>query len=268
MGMIFPGMDPYLENPGIWPGVHTRFIVYLAEFLQPLLRPRYIASIDERVYMEGPERHVIPDVNIERTKRPTFALHSTAVADAATPIKVRIPPVEVHERYVAILHRESGLRIVTVIELLSPTNKYAGPGRDSYLEKQKEVLASDANLLEVDLLRFGPHVLAVAEYAARALGPYEYMACTNRVARVRAEFELLPMRLRQPLPRIRIPLMGNDENVVVDLQAVLTRVYEASGYEDQIDYGAPCVPRLSPEDQQWANELIQKARQVPQQPSA
>jgi hypothetical protein len=33
MSMIFPGMDPYLEAPQVWPDVHTRFIVYLGEHL-------------------------------------------------------------------------------------------------------------------------------------------------------------------------------------------------------------------------------------------
>src|ERR1700678_1548030 len=53
--MLFPGMDPYLEDPQLWTGVHTSLIVYIRDFLQPLLRPRYVAAIEERVYLEGPE---------------------------------------------------------------------------------------------------------------------------------------------------------------------------------------------------------------------
>jgi Protein of unknown function (DUF4058) len=30
MSMIFPGMDPYLEDPKLWPGLHSRMVVYLA----------------------------------------------------------------------------------------------------------------------------------------------------------------------------------------------------------------------------------------------
>jgi hypothetical protein len=52
MTMIFPGMDPYLENPAIFPGIHTRMVVYLADQIAPILRPRYIASVGERVYVE------------------------------------------------------------------------------------------------------------------------------------------------------------------------------------------------------------------------
>ncbi len=59
---MFPGMDPYLEVPAIWPDVHSRLIVYMAELLQPLLRPRYIASVQTRVFVEGSDHNIIPDL--------------------------------------------------------------------------------------------------------------------------------------------------------------------------------------------------------------
>ena len=62
MSMIFPGMDPYLENPRLWPGVHHALVVYIRDYLRPLITPRYIAAIEERVYVEGPNREIIPDV--------------------------------------------------------------------------------------------------------------------------------------------------------------------------------------------------------------
>jgi len=39
----FPGMDPYLENPIHWRGVHTTLIVAIQKLLVPVLRPRYTA---------------------------------------------------------------------------------------------------------------------------------------------------------------------------------------------------------------------------------
>ena len=53
MSMIFPGMDPYLEDPQVWPDVHASFIVYLREYLRPLLRPRYVIAVESRVFVEG-----------------------------------------------------------------------------------------------------------------------------------------------------------------------------------------------------------------------
>lgn len=56
MDMIFPGMDPYLEVPELWPGFHNSWIVYIRDYLRPLLRPRYIAAIEERVFVQGPQQ--------------------------------------------------------------------------------------------------------------------------------------------------------------------------------------------------------------------
>ena len=89
-----------------------------------------------------------------------------AVADAAVmddPLLVEAPDLEVHEPYIEIFDRQSDMHVVTVIELVSPSNKYSGPGRELYLTKQKELRWSRTHLVEIDLLRFGPHVLAVPE---------------------------------------------------------------------------------------------------------
>jgi hypothetical protein len=243
VGMIFPGMDPYLESPQLWPDVHSRLIVYIADLLQPLFRPRYLAAIEERVYLETPGRDVIPDIRVHR-HRP----------DA--PVLVRAPPRDAHETYVALLDRQSGERVVTVIEVVSPTNKYAGPGRVSYLAKQDEVLRGPTHLIEIDLLRTGPHVLAVPEYAARAATEYDYCVCVNRAGEARDAYELYPRRLRERLPRLRVPLADGDPDVVLDLQAAVVKVYDAGAYADRIHYDRPCVPSLPADDQAWADRLV------------
>jgi hypothetical protein len=264
MSMIFPGMDPYLEDARVWSTFHHRFVVYLADYLQPRLRPRYSASIDDRVYVEGPERFVQPDVTVRwklRPSRETSATASLAVLDA--PIVVEAEPLEIHEPYISIRDRRANKHIITVIEVLSPTNKYSGTGRDQYLTKQAETLSSDAHLVEIDLLRTGPHVLAVPEYLARNFGPYHYLMCINRAQRLRGRYELYPRRLPERLPRIRIPLADDDPDVDLDVQAVVERTYEAGDYRDDTDYDAPCVPPLPPEDQEWANGVIRAALAPP-----
>jgi Protein of unknown function (DUF4058) len=224
--MIFPGMDPYLEAPFLWPDVHSRLIVYLAEHLHPLLRPRHIASVQTRVFIEGPE-------------------------------------LEIQETYLQIIDLQMNQRVVTVLEVVSPTNKYSGPDRDSYLAKQSEVRRSDAHLVEIDLLRKGPHVIAVPERLARGLAPYDYLISVNRAEGNRAGFQLYPRGLRQPLPRFLCPLATGDHDVVVNLQAVLERTCEFGGYQDVLHYEQPCVPPLSAEDQAWANDLIRQKWKPP-----
>jgi Protein of unknown function (DUF4058) len=177
-------------------------------------------------------------------------------------VEVQAPEGEVHQPYVALLDRQSGQRVVTVIEVVSPTNKYAGPGRESYVAKQDEVRRSATHLVEIDLLRTGPHVLAVPEWAARRQGPYDYLACVNRAHGLRDRFQLYSRGLRQRLPRVRIPLAGDDPDALLDVQAVLARTYEAGCYRDRLRYDAPCVPPLAPDDQAWADGRIREALQA------
>jgi hypothetical protein len=260
MSMIFPGMDPYLELPELWPGFHNSLIVYIRDHLRPLLRPRYIAAIEERVFVQGPQqREFIPDVLLKQG-RPPRQQGAAAVLDADEELEVQVPALEMHESYLEILDRHSGQRVVAVLEVLSPTNKYAGPGRDSYLTKQREVLASQAHLIEIDLLRHGPHAAAVPEWTARQHASYDYLICVNRAEGLRDRFRLYPRQLRQRLPRIRVPLAGGDPEVVLDVQAVLAQTYEAGSYRERLRYDHPCVPALSTEDQAWADGLIRAAQ--------
>jgi len=264
MSMIFPGMDPYLEATELWPGVHASLVVHLRDHLQPLLRPRYIAAIEERVFVQGPDaREIVPDGYV-RKHRPERDDATVAVLEADTCVRVFVPEREVHETYLEILDLQAGQRVVTVLEVVSPTNKYTGPGRDSYLAKQREVRGSQAHLVEIDLLRSGPHVLAVPEWAARNQGPYYYLICVNRAEGRRENFELYPRSLRERLPKIRLPLAEGSPDVVPDLQGVLERTYEAGSYRDRLRYDRPCVPRLSPGDQAWADERIRAAGLTPQ----
>jgi hypothetical protein len=260
MSMIFPGMDPYLEDPLVWPDVHASFIVYLREHLRPLLRPRYVIAVESRVFVEGPDTDhpIIPDawVRPTQTERPG---DTGATLEADPAVEVQVAPLEIEETYVTIRDRQSGQRIVTVIELVSPTNKYAGPGRTSYVAKQTEVRQSTAHLIEIDLLRTGPHVMAVPERAVRPHGPYDYLVCVNQAVGLRDRFQLYPRRLRERLPRIRLPLAAPDPDLVLDTQAVLAHTYEAGGYAERLNYAIPCVPPLSPEDQTWADALIRQA---------
>jgi hypothetical protein len=260
MSMIFPGMDPYLENPPLWSGVHAALIVYIRNQLQPRVRPRYVAAIEERVYLDIADRLFGPDVRVQRS-RPGAPGPAVILAECDAPVRVRAPIEDVHETYLTILDREANERVVTVIEVLSPTNKYAGPGREAYLRKQREVLQSSSHLVEIDLLRAGPHVLAVPEGTARSRLEYDYLVCVNRAGEQRIDYELYPWRLRSRSPRIRIPLAGDDPDVPLDIQAVLAQAYEDGAYVDRLRYDEPCVPALPAADQTWANDLIAAARQ-------
>src|SRR5438445_13033337 len=82
MASPFPGMDPYLEDPALWPGVHESLIVYSRDALQPLLLPRYYVEVGERIYLEDPREIIYPDAAIHR-RFPAVAGRIDVVAPAA-----------------------------------------------------------------------------------------------------------------------------------------------------------------------------------------
>src|SRR5207248_7010030 len=136
----------------------ARLIVALANQLQPRLDPRYVTSIEERVFIEGPQRR-IPDLWVQQVQGGGAAL---AVADPGvdTAVVLEVENLEIHQKRVEILDLYNDMKLVAIIEVLSPTNKMAGPGRESYVEKQQETLERDCHLVEIDLLRRGSHVLS------------------------------------------------------------------------------------------------------------
>lgn len=248
----FPGMDPYLEHPALWPGVHARLIVWLAHQLRPLIRPRYVTTIEDRVFIEGLEHQRSPDIWVQKA-RGSRARKKRVPTETATPVVIEAEPPEIREHYIEILDTYRKFQVVTVIEVVSPGNKAAGPGRDAYLEKQGANLSSEANLVEIDLLRRGQHVLSVPRGHTRSLKPYDYLICVNRATN-RGRFELYPRRLRERLPTIPLPLAGPDPDVPLDIQMAFEQVYEDGDYMLRVLYDEPCKPALKPAEQRWANE--------------
>jgi hypothetical protein len=256
----FPGMDPYLEHPALWGSVHSRLIHCMANQLQPLLDPHYIASVEERVYVEETPQQRVPDIWVQKLPE-TGGGVAVAERSAAAPVLIEVAELEVHEHYITILSHYQDFKVVAVIELISPSNKDAGPGRDSYVAKQREILASECHLVEIDLLRRGRHVASVPAAALRGLGQYNYLACVNRAPR-RKRFEVYPCKLRDRLPRILIPLEHSEADVPLDLQAALEQVYWDGRYMRRVRYDEPCEPPLSADDQQWATERWQAYREA------
>lgn len=247
----FPGMDPYLEHPILWESLHARIIPALANQLQPQLDPRYVASVEERVFVEGPQRR-IPDVHIQKTSLDGGPI-AVAAPNADTGVVLEVEPVEIREGRVEILDRYNDMNLVAVIEALSPTNKVAGPGRKSYRAKQREILERPCHLVEIDLHRRGKHALAIPEWRVQELQPYDYLVCVSRWPE-RNRFTLYPRRLRERLPRIRVPLVAPDPDVTLDIQAALEQVAWEGRYVWRVRYGEPCIPPLNSDDQKWASE--------------
>ncbi|MCX7993402.1 MAG: DUF4058 family protein [Fimbriimonadales bacterium] len=260
MANPFPGMNPYLESRRYWSDFHTRLMTYISNALQPQIRPRYVARLEERVYIEESRRESQPDVVILRTQQRDAPV-ATVEAAYDPPQVLHVEEALHTEVYVQVLDREQGLRLVTVIEVLSPTNKEAGTkGRELYLRKQAEILKSDVHLVEIDLLRGGEYTLApprgkVMEQLGSA---WHYLISISR-ADDPYNFWLYARTLRERLPVIPIPLAIGDGFARLDLQALVNQCYEDGAYEATIDYSAPPPPPpLSAEDLAWLDALLRE----------
>jgi hypothetical protein len=116
------------------------------------------------------------------------------------------------------------------------------------MAKRQETLSSDVHWVEIDLLRGGTPSLT-------RLRPSDYRILVSRAGE-RARARYWPVRLRQPLPVIGIPLRPPDPDVPLDLGAVLVAAYDRGAYDLSIDYGQPADPPLNSADAAWANHLL------------
>ena len=98
-----------------------------------------------------------------------------ALLELDTPTVFEIYREEVREPYLTIIEPAAGDRVVTAIEVLSPTNKAPGEGRDAYLQKRDEFWDAGANLVEIDLLRAGEPTVRLSPEQLATLPPWTYL---------------------------------------------------------------------------------------------
>lgn len=253
----FPGMDPFLEEPALWPNVHQSLITYARDQLQDEAGERYFVAIGERVYLEEPARTAYRDVHVVEDGEARDQARGPRGLAADRPTVLVLEEVERREPYLELQDATSGGRVIAVIELLSPSNKDPGRDRELYLRKQADVLASQAHLVEVDLLRGGEPTVAVPVRHARDTA---YRVVVSR-AIDRRRRELYAFGLRDPLPRVAVPLLEGDPDLVLDLPALLALAYQRGAYARRVDYAAPPPPPpLAAEDAAWVAEVVGSVR--------
>jgi uncharacterized protein DUF4058 len=250
----FPGMDPYLERPGLWPQCHFALIYNIHSQLNSRLPARYEASMDVHVWLHE------ADAETRRMTREPDAFVSEKAGGAAVATQQRkitapaefVLPVAPRSgsRFVTI--RDTlNQRVVTAIEVLSPSNKRPGEDRDAYLAKRDEYFVASVNLVEVDLLRGGLR----PPFGEHAPSPFAYYVLVSRYPQF-PKIEFWPIGVRDSLPEIPVPLNPDDPDCTLDLRACLDRGYEDGRWAGKADYDKPPDPPLAEPDATWARELL------------
>lgn len=259
----FPGIDPFLESQG-WDDFHTRLITAISDCLAPQLRPRYVPRIEQRIYVERPfesGRAVRADVAITTAPRaPTSSFGPGAMASAAVlePAIVELAVSEERKESFLSIRHAKGAQIVTVVEVLSPSNKRAGgDGRTEYLTKRDDLLHSKTNLVEIDLLRGGLRMPT-----STMLPAGDYFTIVRRGERS-LQAEVFHWWLADCPPPIPLPLEVGVPDATIDLGMILAEIYDRASYALALDYDLAVEPPLSSEQARWAEEILAGRPPVP-----
>jgi hypothetical protein len=247
----FPGMNPYLEQETAWHDFHERSIPVMADMIGAQVLPRYFVKIDEHLYVHDiadDSRHMAGRGDVTVAQASPAAEKAVATQLLEAPAEVLQPRVDEERESFLEIRDRANHRLVTVLELLSPSNKRMGKYRDQYLMKRDQMLAGTVHFVEIDLLRGGPRM------PWDNLPACDYYAIVSRAAR-RPRAGIWLLSLRDRLPPIPIPLHEGDQDATLDLQTVLHRVYDSAGYEVYLYEGQP-EPPLSREDTAWATSLL------------
>ena len=254
----FPGMNPWLEDARLWRDVHQSLITALRDVLAPQLEPRYFVAVETHTYVSAsptqPIRTRYPDASILKIGEAATAY--TLPHGEAMPLLIDLPlPEPYEEPYLEVRLLPDG-EVVTVIELLSHTNKRAGDERRSYLEKRAALIDSAVHFVEIDLL----HAHEPMPFSGHVAADYRIFIRRRELGR---RAHLYAFTLRQPIPTFPLPLLPGDPEPSVDLGAILHDLYDRARYKLVIDYGQPPASPLGEADAAWAERCVATALTSP-----
>ena len=258
----FPGIDPYLEGQHFWEDFHPSFLTYCRDALNEILPGDYVAQLGERIRLvelsHRAAKSVRPDIAViaASQNRSRKTIHERKAAGRLTlePVTIPLPTVETELSDVWIEVRRGTARTpVTIIELLSPTNK-TGDGFVEYKLNGRSSICQKIHLVELDLLLAGRRLPM-----SLPLPSGDYFAFVSR-PQCRPDTEVYAWTIHDRLPSIPIPLPAGTADVTLDLSGVFATTYDRGQYSCVIDYRtAPSVLRKT-EDRAWAEKRARRGR--------
>jgi len=264
-------MDPYIEAFQLWEDFHYNLILEANVVLASQLPDRYVVRVGERAYIvtsppgkEPREHRFWADVSVAATSTaPTATVAASRPATSLTsdgetaPISMSaFVETEYREIFLEIRQPPPAKKLVTCIEILSPSNKRPGTkGWRLYNRKRRAYLAGQAHFVEIDLLRGGRRLRMAGNWPG---SPYYLLVCRKNEAPI---CKVWPAFFSRPLPPIGIPLLAPDPDIALDLQPLAEKIYSRSRYERDIDYSQPIDPPLTPAETAWLQERLRE-RQV------
>ena len=215
-----------LETNYLWLDFHAKFLNYWQESIAESLPANYEARIGEQVTLVrsvGPPWRVGPDVSIVRSNLGEYVWDAESLSTTTVMLDHLEIKEELHETRIEILLRKDR-RLVTVLELLSPSNKVE-PGWSRYLDKRSTLLGQPVHLVELDLLESG-HRLPQQQ----PLPVGEYYCFVSRVEQ-RRRCSVTAWQGTASIPTVPIPLLDPDNDISSPLQSVFETTFARGLYQ-------------------------------------
>ena len=254
MSDMFPGMNPYLEHPDLWPAIHPQFVTALAKLLQKEVSDRYRVVIRRRVYRVSGEDSIV--VGQSDHNRPTANQSVHLAAKQPIPTYIAVPQT-IQDYYIEIVDGHIG-RTITILEVLTPQKKRPGRGRKNYEQRCEAIFGSDTHFVEIDLLRGWEPISAYTP------GDVDYRVLVSRSDQ-RPKADLYAWQVNTPIPPVTFPLscfqddVGAQAYCTVDLKPALDQAYIESECKLLIDYERPPIPPLPSESNSWLSMVLERA---------
>jgi hypothetical protein len=258
-------MDLYIETCGLWDDFHHNLIAEIAGKLADAIPARYVVRTGQRTYLAVIDAidnisYPVP-AHVRAATQPGRRRPSkkggTTPAEPVTPQEPHVLCAfieeEHREAFVEIYETDPEMKLVTTIEVLSPSNKRPGTeGWDLYRRKRQSILLDDVNLVEIDLLRSGRRMPMLDPWPN---SPYTLMVARARNPQLCRVWE---GHFQRPLPAITVPLAKPDPGIPLELQPLIATIYRRFHYERSINYAASLDPPLDPAEAASCRKLLDK----------
>jgi Protein of unknown function (DUF4058) len=257
----YAGVNPHLnselqtpgseeEGPAIWHTFHTDHVTHIADFLNMQLPPRYVARSEQSLqvrtldFESGATQIRRPEPDVSIYQRRTGASRSTLSPSIVPTWEETLEgTMDFDEHFIPSVvirdlqtNRKLG-RVVSRIELLSPSNKPPYSGYELYRKGRNEALYSGTPLIEVDYLHELP--AALLKYPLYPSNPdaHAYAIIVNdpRPSISKGKAKGFGFDVDMPFPKINIPL-SDEESLDFDFGPVYHHTFNGGRWGQMVDY--------------------------------
>lgn len=221
----FPNrVDPWAEVGRYFHQIHLGMIGSLLSQIQILLLPLgYEAGRETSLFiLEGrePDLYIKHEQTLQTSTNWDYRTAAEAIrAEAGVAVEISLPEQDaIHVRDI-----ETG-KLITVVEIVSPSNKTSQPDIEAYRSRRDNVIRQGVNVVEIDATRSVKRLLQ--DVLTRAYAYHVAVYLPGQTGR------LIGINYAEPLKRVALPLRG--EVIPMELQDAYDAAYRQASIAGQI----------------------------------